>query len=207
MARLGTLPAFLALGIAVLALGIVVPEAGAQPGEGLPLQLVDYNPDVIVDLVQGLQLDADYRSWYRSGAVEENASDHADSILPGSSIVSMSGNGGTRMYVVAPSGINQPFQVVATGGWLNTNKLSQLSELLLTPYTTSDCSGVFTRNGLAYTQLQQNGLQAASSGSGGSLTLTWEMGGLPAALSNVWCLNLILVEKGGEGILAVVNDL
>jgi hypothetical protein len=211
MARFGTLPALLALGIAVLALGIVVPESLAQPTEAQPVQLADHNADVIVDLVQGLRLESDYRSWYGSSALE-NASDHAGGILPDSSFESMA-FGGVKMYVYDSKGnkitdLNQtgPITVEAIGAGINN--VNRIPNLYLYAFKTSDCSGQFAHMGNPnlYPPSEQRGPGNCEDG---TCTFTYAVGSFPSTISTEWCFNLILAVNinGGETILASVNDL
>jgi hypothetical protein len=200
MVRFGTLPTLIALAIAVHALGISVPETGAQQEGGLPLQLAGVNPNMIVDLDQSVRffqlMEVGCCSWYEPGAADESAPGHADGSFPGSSVASMNRNRGVNLYVINDKSgnitqfVGIPFHVEATGGGLNKNKIS---EMLLNAFFTSDCSSQFTRSGYLYST--QTGSQASTSGEGGSMTLTWEYAnGLPAKVNGIaepdWCITL-----------------
>jgi hypothetical protein len=209
MARFGTLPAFLALGIAVLALGILVPESLAQPAEWQPVQLADHNAGVIVDLVQGLRSEADYRSWYGLGAVDETASDHAGGILPDPS-VSMA-FGGVKMYVFDSTGnktndLTGAITVEAIGA--GVNNVDRVPNLYLYAFKTPDCFGQFAHMGNPnlYSPSQRKGPGNCEDG---TCTFTYAAGSFPYTISTEWCFNLILAVdiNGGETILASVNDL
>jgi hypothetical protein len=114
MFRFGRFQSLLALGIAVLALGIVaVPQAGAQPTGWLPLQLTGYNTDVITDLNQSVRFaqlfDAGCCAWFESGAVDDAGTEHDDGIPAGSTFASMTGSGVN--YLIQPAVYNNVLQI------------------------------------------------------------------------------------------------
>jgi hypothetical protein len=114
MARFGRFQILLALGMAVLALGIVaVPQAAAQPSGWLPLQLTGYNTDVIIDLDQSVRFaqlfDQGCCAWFESGAVDDSGTEHDDGIPAGSTFQSMTGSGVN--YLIQPAVYNNVLQV------------------------------------------------------------------------------------------------
>ena len=114
MARFGRFQTLFALGMAVLALGIVaVPQAAAQPMGWLPLQLTGYNVDVITDRDQSVRFaqlfDKSCCGWFESGAVDDQGMEHDDGILAGSTFTSMTGSGVN--YQIQPAVFNNVLQV------------------------------------------------------------------------------------------------
>lgn len=112
MARFGRFQTLFALGMAVLALGIVaVPQAAAQ--NWLPLQLTGYNADVIADLNQSVRFaqlfDSSCCAWFESGAVSDDGTEHDDGIPAGSTFASMTGSGVN--YLIQPAVFNNVLQV------------------------------------------------------------------------------------------------
>jgi hypothetical protein len=114
MSRFGRFGSFPALGVATVVLSTIgAPRAGAQPTGWLPLQLIGYNADVIIDLdvnVRFAQLfDKSCCAWFESGAVDDGGMEHDDGIPAGSTFTSMTGSGVN--YLIQPAVNNNVLQI------------------------------------------------------------------------------------------------
>jgi len=136
MVRFGRFQTLVALGIAVLALGIVaVPQAAAQPTGWLPLQLTGYNADVIADRepsVRFAQLfDAGCCAWFESGAVDDGGTEHDDGLIAGSVFASMTGSGVN--YLIQPAIYNNVLQISSQQAALDQGVAPGGTLTLMTP--------------------------------------------------------------------------
>jgi hypothetical protein len=188
MSRFGRFQSLLALGMAVIALGVVaVPQAVAQPSGWLPLQLTGYNADVIVDVNQNVRFaqlfDAGCCAWFESGAVDDTGTEHDDGIPAGSTFASMTGSGVN--YMIQPAVFNNVLQV-------SNNPAAQGEGV--------PASGTLTLlNPAAYSQIAIFSSSGNSNGTAtGTLTVNYSDGSSLAGTYNTfdWC--------GGSNALSVI---
>lgn len=123
MVRLSRFQTVLALGIALVALGMVqVPEAGAQnPATWLPLALTGYNADVIYDKDPTVAWSVGYDgsgtpasggcAWYESGVTDASGTTWNNGVPAGQTFESATGMG--PVYLIQPAALPNILQVSA----------------------------------------------------------------------------------------------
>ena len=188
MVRSATFRLLFALGMAVLALGIVaVPQAAAQHSGWLPLQLTGYNADVITDIDQDVRFaqlfDAGCCAWFESGAVDDNGTEHDDGIPAGSTFASMTGSGVN--YMIQPAVFNNVLQVSNNTGAQGQGVPPTGTLTLLSPAAYSSIA-IFASSG------NSNGSAT------GTLTVNYDDGSSLSGTWNAfdWC--------GGSNALSVI---
>src|SRR5262249_8311396 len=91
---------------------------GAQPTGWLPLQLIGYNADVIIDLNQSVRFaqlfDKSCCAWFESGAIDDGGMEHDDGIPAGITFTSMTGSGVN--YLIQPPVFNNVLQISNDAG-------------------------------------------------------------------------------------------
>jgi hypothetical protein len=189
MFRFGSLQSLLALGIAVVAVGIVaVPQAGAQPPSGwLPLQLTGYNADVIADRepsVRFAQLfDQSCCAWFETGLVDDNGTEHDDGLVTGSVFASLTNSGVN--YMIQPAVYNNVLQISNDPGAQGQGVPASGTLTLLNPAAYSKIA-IFSSSGNSHPD------------SVGNLTVTYDDGSTLNGTFNTfdWC--------GGTNALSVI---